>query len=151
MPEKAQINSATFSSFAGQITSNEEMAWGAIEMKGVQKGKLRETPGQVLRRSVSSRGRAKPPCTNPPSSWCVGARGTGGDGVVPEGLLRPGRSLWFKRRGRCRWLLAGDRCGSLALPSGPSGHQCVADEFGSHPSVSSRQRVIREPKIHLLN
>lgn len=26
MPEKAQMNSATFSSFAGQITSNEEMA-----------------------------------------------------------------------------------------------------------------------------
>lgn len=26
MPEKAQMNSATFSSFAGQIMSNEEMA-----------------------------------------------------------------------------------------------------------------------------
>lgn len=42
-----------------------------------------------------------------------------------------------------------DHCGSLALLSGPSGHQCIADEFGRHPSVSSRQRVIREPKTHL--
>lgn len=62
-----------------------------------------------------SRGRAKPPLTNPHICPVLGTPSRGRDGILPHGLLRPNRSPWFQWRGQREWLLAGDHCGWLAL------------------------------------
>lgn len=47
MPEKAKMNSATFSSFAGQITSNEEMAQvGLLKWRVCRRENCERPPGR---------------------------------------------------------------------------------------------------------
>lgn len=60
MPEKAQLNNATFSSFVGQIMSNEEMAQMG-QLKGVQKGKQWEIPRQAPEEGKSKASPHQPP------------------------------------------------------------------------------------------
>lgn len=146
MPEKAQMNSTNFSSFAGLIMSNEEMAKMSkeemAEMKGVQKGKMWEIPRQVTSDLWAGEEQSLPAPT-PTSAQCWGLPAEEGMAWWPMGCSgqtgHPGFSGGARENG-C-WLgttVAG-------WHNGPSRHQSSTEEFGSHPSAKGQKEAKNLP------
>lgn len=132
MPEKPQMNSATSVHLLDKFCLRKNGTGGAREMKGVQKGKLWEIQGQVT---------SDLPAPIPKSAQCRGLPAEEGMACCPMGCSGQAGLPGFS--GGAKRVAAGsDYCGWLALRT--QQEPCPTEEFGSHPSANSRQKVKKE-------